>query len=480
MRGDRWLGILAAGQLLLATGCPGLFAGGVRPPRSLLLISIDTLRADALGSYGSSRDTSPELDRFAAGALRFSAALAPSPWTIPSHASLFTGLDPSVVGADVEHPMSDRALTLAEHLKSQGFATGAVVNTSYLDHKFGFRQGFDEFSHQLEFKDAPKNVDTALAFLTQHRSQRSFFFLHLFDVHGPYLQPAPYDSLFHSSAEADPVIPWLRRIRLHDYLLAKPPVSNLDGLRANYQAGVRRVDAELGRLFRELEQRGLLADVLVVVTSDHGEAFFEQGIWVGHGLFLYEGEVRVPLLVRFPPNAGIAPGIDDTPVSLTDVAPTLLDALGVAPFPQQQGRSLMPLARREASDAEAAVYGVSSNLLSTRYVRTARWKYIEPMRISHDQLFEWHMKPDEDMKGPLRARIPAGPQLYDLAADPGEQRNLVAERPEIAERMQRLVAERSQRSDALRAQLFGDATLAPPDLSPEEKQQLREMGYSHD
>lgn len=474
----RWIGaVVSALALAGAVQC----SGPLRPAASVLLISIDTLRPDALSSYGNQRETSPRLDAFAREGVLFRQAVAASPWTIPSHSSMLTGLDPDVVGADVERKIPPGVVTVAEVFQAHGFATGAVVNGPFLDRHYGFDRGFDEFvALDAESKAAPEAIDRTIEFFERHAGGRRFFFLHLLDVHAPFDPPPPYDGLYVDPDGArDDVIPYLRKLHYHDYLwtapVEQPP--SLAALRARYDAGVARVDAELGRLFDSLRSSDAWDEALIVVTSDHGEAFFEHGIWVGHGLFLEQSEVAVPLLVKSPASWRIAPRETDTLAVLTDLAPTLLDAAGLPRIADAQGKSLVPtlqIDRAPRRECDGAVFLDSSNT-STGALRTARYKYIAPMGKSVAEVLDWHLLPDSEVRSTLTQRIRAGAQLYDLFADPGEHVDIAASRPEIAARFAKCLADHSARGEIRAAGILH----APGkvELSDEDEAKLRELGY---
>lgn len=474
---------LAAGLVLLLMLGPLLACNSsgsetsLRPPL-VLLISIDTLRPDVLGSYGSQRPNSPHLDEFARDSVRFRRAYAPSPWTIPSHASLMTSLEPDAVGAHAAEPVPDAALTLPEVFAEQGFATGAVVNTIYLDRKYGFDQGFDEFEHHLGRKDAPESIARALDFLLQHGGRPRFFFLHLFDVHAPYLHPPPYDAPPESdTGQPDEDILFLRRVHYHDHLPSLSEVASVAALRARYEAGVNRVDDLLGGLFDALRDLGLYDDALILITSDHGEAFFERRVWVGHGLFLHESELRIPMFLKLPSRRDLEGTVVETPVSLLDVAPTLLDALGLEIPDRFEGHSLIPLVEDPAIAPRfrRPIRATSSNTGGTSSLHDGRWKYIQPLALAEAEVIERHLKPEPEVRSDLADRISGGARLYDLHRDPEEKINLISEHPEIARGLARALDEHHQAAARRRAQLRrGEGGVI---LTPDEKARLRALGY---
>jgi arylsulfatase A-like enzyme len=440
------------------------------PPRVIVLISIDTLRADALGSYGNSHGATPYLDSLAADGVRFAQAFAQSPWTIPSHASLLTSLYPPVAAATAHRALPPSAITLPEVLRDAGYETGAIVNVDYLGRKFGFDQGFDEFHERLIHRGAAGAVDAALAFLQRSPARRVFLFLHVFDVHGPYADGPRAGA----AGEPDATIRYLQRIRYHDYLQLDR-FEHLADVRAAYDAGVRRVDVELGRLFADLRRRGLYDEALIVVTADHGEAFFEHRIWVGHGLFLYDNELRIPMILKLPARYGAAGTVVDTPASLVDVMPTIMEVAGLASAPSVQGHSLLAFVNTRPADRR--LLGHSTNTGYTEFVRSQRWKFIGPVREEISTVMALHLKPDDSVTEELAARIAAGPQLYDLTTDPGETVNVAAEHPDVVEAMEQLLAAQRRRNALHRERFLAGGTPTAVDLTVDDHERLRQLGY---
>ena len=421
---------MSRGLRALAAGLAGLAAGaacGARPSappraeaRNLVLITIDTLRADRLGCYGNRSVETPNLDRMAREGAMAEQASVHVPLTRPSHVSIFTGLHPADHGIrdNVSPALRPEVPTLAEVLHASGFRTAAFVSSIVLSRQSGLNRGFDEYSDRFEADtDDARFLNTiqkrgdgptaeALAWLEAQGPGRFFVWLHLYDPHDPYEPPEPY------------------RARYAD----RP-----------YDGEVAWSDELVGRVETALERLGRRGDTLLVVTSDHGEGLDEHGEAV-HGYFVYETTLRVPLLFRGP---GITPGtrVQATARSI-DLLPTLLELVGVAPPPaaRRPGRSLAAVLRGGAQLPETATYAESLTprlhygWSDLRALREGRWKYILAPR----------------------------PELYDLQADPAETRNLVT-------------AE-SARADSLRTRLAGlvaqeraapspDAAAAvPPDL----------------
>jgi choline-sulfatase len=368
--------------------------GGAPPPaaaRNLVLVTIDTLRADRLGCYGNRSVETPNLDRMSReGAMAVQSSVH-VPLTRPSHVSIFTGLHPAEHGIrdNVSPGLRPDVPTLAEVLHASGFRTGAFVSSIVLSRQSGLNRGFDEYSDRFEADgDDARFLNTiqkrgdgptaeAVTWLESQGPGRFFVWLHLYDPHDPYEPPEPY------------------RARYAD----RP-----------YDGEVAWSDELVGRLDAALERRGRRADTLLVVTSDHGEGLEEHGEAV-HGYFVYETTLRVPLLFRGP---GIAPGtrVNATARSI-DLLPTLLDLVGVAgPRPARlPGRSLAAVLRGGAQLPDTATYAESLTprlhygWSDLRALREGRWKYILAPR----------------------------PELYDLETDPGETRNLAATEPARAE-----------------------------------------------
>lgn len=453
-------------------------AGTAGLPSLVALISIDTLRADALSCYGNERVATPNLDALARDGVRFAHAIAQDSWTIPSHASLLTSLYPVASGARADRMLPARAVTLAEVLRAQQFATVGIVNHEYLSDKRGFNHGFDEFHQPFLEKGASTTITMALDAIRRRKHTPLFLFLHLFDVHGPY--PSPRADLPLSSVDGDMRL--IRLTHLHDYLHPER-YRSVAAMQAAYESGVPPVDAELGRLFSELKRLGLYGDALLVVVADHGEGFFEHGVHIGHGLFAYDTDVAVPMIFKFPRGLGAGTVVQSI-ASLVDVLPTILNALGFPALPTAQGESLLPRITEQANESAGddglggtVAYGYTSNTGYTAFVRTARWKYIEPPRSDVEEVISLHLKAAPEAIAELRGRIPTGAQLYDLQADPGEHRNVVEEYPAIVNTLRTMAMAQRQRDEEHRVRFHLGAAQRKVTPSDAEREQLRRLGY---
>ena len=436
---------------LPAPSGPPSRTGGPRPPQ-VLLISVDTLRADFIGALGGEAAT-PAFDRLAADGEVFTHHYATAGWTKPSHAGLLTG-EPAAVHrvAGADDRIDPVATTLAERFRRAGFLTAGIVHDCvWLNAKFGFSRGFDSY-RSVKWGAAPI-ARAAADWMAGHRDQPFFFFLHTFDVHSdftvlPYEGPGVTRA---TVAERFGVAGYgCRWGRCASDLLEEidrghvaPIPGEGDILRFLYGKGVEGVDAALGRLLAALDAAGLYDGMLIAVTSDHGESLLEHGRTT-HGNW-WQQVVRVPLIVKWPRGAGSgAPGgRREAPTSALDVAPTLLAAAGVA-ADDLPGADL----RSRAPDRPAVVEN------GWHAIVVGSWKGVA------------------DVEG-------SGPQLYDLAADPGEAVNLIDQRPEVARLLASRLADYLAAGERRAARLRGAAATVPNamPLSDEERERLRALGY---
>lgn len=410
----------------------GSIAGGVlwyvrsTPPLNVLLITLDTTRADRLGCYGYSLAKTPVLDRLAQQGVLFERAYAPVPLTLPSHASMLTGLYPPEHGL---HNNGQAALppglpTLATELQAAGYETGAFVAAFVLNHKFGLQQGFKTYNDDLsqaeaglhghhQYRDANLVINAALTWL-QPRSRKPFLcWVHLFDPHFPYLT---HEDRFGEEFKDRP-----------------------------YDAELAYVDKQIDRLITNLRESGALQNTLIVIVGDHGESLGEHGE-LSHSMTLYDATLRVPLLVVSPNERGRGHRVAE-PVSLVDLTPTVLDRLGLRPLPHVSGRSLRPALRGEPLTvipcyAETDEPYQTGHWSPQRALITSQWKYI---------------------------RSPQA-ELYDLMADPRELNNLATE---SRDQLLKLEEELTSWEERMNQRLTGNVT-----LSEQERRTLRSLGYA--
>lgn len=393
MRPRRWRGLALVGVTALLACTP-------EPrPSNVLVYLVDTLRADHLGLYGYGRDTSPQLDAFARDAVVYDAAYTPASWTRPATATLLTGRYPLAHGAITRANALDPGIPLlGEYLGRAGFATAAFVTNVNVLPVWGFGRGFDDFydidSETWRARSDQVN-EVVLEYLDAHPAERFFYYVHTRDPHEPYEPPPPFDSLW--------------------------PPGDENPERDLYDAEIRANDAAFGELLDALRERGLYDDTVIVFTSDHGEELHDRGK-LGHGFSLFEEAVRIPLVVKYPGNAGAGMRVEP-PVSLVDVVPTLLAALGAGPPQDPDGIDL-----RSAALAEPRALFFDLNLLlkGTRHVMDA-------VLLGRHKLVE---------------TVEPAPQsaLFDLANDPGERADAAPHAAGLASHMEGVLG--SFRSEA--------------------------------
>ncbi|MDP8256057.1 MAG: sulfatase [Candidatus Alcyoniella australis] len=424
---------------------------------SVLLISIDTLRADHLGCYGYCPPTSPKIDALSSEAVLFEQAVSLSPYTLPSHVSMLSGLNPLVHGVTtLDKRMPESMTLLSEVFAAAGFDTGAAVSNFLLGPTYGFAQGFAVYDF---FPDRTAEVAAAAAqrFYEQRAgAQRpSFFFLHLMDPHFPYTAPPQQRAMFNGAdaADFDQSLPFFEfRDR---YRRAEPGVRH--ELVAAYDAEIRYTDEVLGGLLDQLKQLGLYDSMLIVVTSDHGEEFWEHG-GLGHSVTLYDEVLHVPLIVRLPGAASAGLRIE-TQVRLSDLTATLAAKAGTAMPGQAEGRDLSSLiAGRGPSGLSVPALAMTDLFGPPRYSRrTTGLKWISSSRFQ------------------LGAEEDSFPErMFDLALDPGELRNLA---PEQSAAVATLAAQARAEIEALTQLGTTIGREAAPKLDPLTRQRLKALGY---
>ncbi len=412
---------------LIGLGLAGAWWATTRAPSgplNVVVITLDTLRADRLGAYGYAAARTPHLDGLARAGARFDDAVSASPITGPAHAGLMTGRYAARLGVrdNATTPLPESALTLAEMLAAGGYDTGGFIGAFILDRPYGFAQGFQTFDgfprvdsgHEANAERPGADVvDRALQWLSARTGERPFFlWVHLYDPHAPYAAPAPYAAEF----------------------AAQP-----------YDGEVAYTDAQVGRLLDALRARGVMDRTAVFALADHGESLGEHGE-DEHGVFLYEPVVRVPWLVSGP---GIGAGrvVTDQVRSL-DLPPTVMSAAGL-PVPQGlDGMDLMPLLRGEARASTPAAYAEAFyprfhyGWSELRAVRADGWKVIDAPR----------------------------PELYNLRDDPRELSNLYEAQRALADRM---IAEATR----LDREFTGGAPVEAVQPDPDTMERLRSLGY---
>ncbi len=460
------------------------FAGAdaVAPARdhlpNVILVVMDTTRADHLSVYGYARNTTPHLQAFSEEAMRYAHAIAPAPWTLPSHASMFTGLLPTEHGASYHprdasghttRPLPEAATTLAETLELHGYDTGGVVgNWVMLNRQYGMSQGFHYYDDRRRaslktvepdtlapsqwlcglYQHVAGRADTArsaeevnesvFAWLDRPRNKPFFLFVNYLDPHHPYESHAEFAERLHTTSSGP-------RHAREAIIPNRVPADQWDAV-ARYDEEIAYLDACLGRLFAKLKADGLYDSSLIVVTADHGEAFGEHGYFY-HSNSLYEEEIWVPLLIRYP--GGRPRGVLRKTTSLVALSETILAHVGI---------ETTPSARHRMHNPDEAIV---SELHHTE------------RRADHDE--PWISRTiyvDGNTKVIIDATQDGATEVYDLTRDPLETRNVFGERPALAAdadaRLQKVVA------DARSRQMRPNQTAM---ISDELIRQLQTLGY---
>lgn len=372
-------------------------------PLNVILITVDTLRADHLGVYGYPKNTSPNLDRFAKESLVFRHAYAHYPATVPSLSCLMTSHYAHETKALTnEYTLPPEAVTLAEILKAKGYRTGAVVSNMILLHDSGLNQGFDEYDDDMEGKtvlglerNAEHTTRKAIAWLERTQKEKFFLWLHYMDPHGPYTPPAPYDTMFVAQRPSGEV-----PLPVNEGLSGKGGIPEYQVLGdhrdpdyyiAQHDGEIRYCDYWLGELLQTIRKLGLLQNTLIVFTADHGEGLGEHDYYFDHTDYLYDELLHVPLIIRFPGSGGESREVERL-VGQIEVLPAVLRSLSIASSEQFEGSGTLD------GGPEAPVFAET-------YYRKAKWTlFTQGLKlIQGREAFE----------------------LYDRRADPGEQRNIL-------------------------------------------------------
>jgi arylsulfatase A-like enzyme len=456
--------------LLLAGGA----AAGVRchlqprTPPNVVLISIESLRPDHLEVYGGPRPTMVHLDALAADAVVYENAHSVTSWTLAAHGSLFTGLYPTAHQAvGPLDTLGDAYTTMAEILGAHGYQTAGVASGPYLRREFNLAQGFAHYDDALASLDDraahgdvtnPRLLTAVETFLQTVRdpARPLFLFVYFWDPHYDYIPPAPYDTLF-VGPESTPCD--VTNYVVGTNIRADSPTGHLDYVRAQYDGELRWTDEHLGRLFTLLRTHRLWDDTVVIVTSDHGEEFFEHGT-KGHKNNLFVESIHIPLVVKYEAARALR-GRDGRPASLVDVLPTVLDVTGVpAPAPLH-GRSLL---ERHPSPERPIYFELVSMWFDLQKRETTKRRWVG-VQQGDRKLIEVSAGGAEGTRR----------MLFDRAADPGERKNLLdGGSPAQADDLAASLAAWEQDMLATRAGFQAGGSIP---LTPEQREQLRALGY---
>ena len=450
---DRQLDLTFAMTTTGADGAAAGFAawGGVqlvvagrepRPP-NVVLIAIDTLRADRLSAYGHDRQTSPNIDRWAKErAVLFEQVVAPSPWTLPSFISIFTGLDAVRHGANYHLPARSGLEMLAETLAGQGYETAAWTGGGYLGPAHGLHQGFESLTYHLGPKadELAANIEPAIDWLGSRRDRPFFLLFHTYEVHDPYFQRQPFYDRFAERSGLPPipsdwVAPRRRPPQPDDgFMVSRELMMSPDrgrswqqvppelraGVADRYDAGIAHADEQIGRLLDAIEEHGHASRTVVILTSDHGEALGERGLG-GHS-YLDDFNLMVPLIIAAPSASWPAGKRVPQQVRSVDIVPTVRELVGLEAGEELDGESLVPLVhgRTTAGDRLAWSYAAISNRGVALRLPTVKYLF------------------NNTAARPIFAQE----RLFDLARDPQELDDIADQRPADAARFRRLVRRR--------------------------------------
>ena len=397
-------------------------------PSNVVVITIDTLRADHVGCYGDKEIKTPNIDALAQEGIRFERAFTPVPVTLPAHTALFTGTYPLRSGM---HDFADNKLnpsqpTLASVLKAKGYTTGAVIGSAVLDSRFGLNHGFDFYYDHFDFSRLQESnldemerpgdavADQAIEWLDQNYRKKFFLWMHLYDPHYPYRPPSPYSEEYKD----------------------RP-----------YDGEIAFADSQVGRLIRELKDKGVYQNTLIVLTGDHGESLGEHGEKT-HGFFIYNATLHIPVVIRLPgsPAARTVFAL----ISLPDLMPTVLSYLKIDVPSEVQGRDLLPFLDDNHIESNTSLYAetflprLHFNWSELRGAETANYHFIDAPK----------------------------PELYDLSKDPGETNNLFSQKKAVAEEM------RAKLTALIQQYGTGQELAQKTGLDPALMERLKSLGYA--
>lgn len=465
---------LAAAAMLIVLSCAP--AG---PAPGVILIVVDAMRADHLGAYGYERDTSPHMDALAAKGVVFENTITQASFSGPSYATILTGKLPQEHGVR-DHPRvldDDANETLAEAATRQGFRTAGFVAHSFLDRRWKYDQGFQDYQKPRPVRGrhghtppAERVVDAAIDWLEHITPEQPFFvFVQLQEAHMPYLPPAPHDTLFGEGLPGTRAMRDIvdKKVNRGELMFSFRELgyddADLAGAIALYDGEIRYADEQLGRLFDVLESAGRLDTTVIAITADHGESLGEQDLYFHHDMSLYEPVARVPLIVHAP---GKLPANTRTAgqVRLVDLVPTLAELAGIDPPRGVSGQSMVPVVRGEKPGPVA--------FAENQPFKAERADYPHYRVEVPGVAGKWRMVRTNSAK---LIRIPTADgitwELYDLETDPEERVNLHGQRPELE----------SELRDLLEAHLAADPNMTDEPVEPElddaTREQLRSLGY---
>jgi arylsulfatase A-like enzyme len=419
--------------LLVLLALAVMVAGCGRGPNlNVVIITIDTLRADHLSCYGYHKQTSPMIDAFAREAILFEETLCQSSQTLPSHASIFLGTNPRTHKAiSHESPVDTELTTLAEMLKARGYRTGAFISSHALDSEYQLDQGFDTYwevhkehsykeRREAKQREQDPTTEAALGWLRNEAGSGFMLWIHWFQPHRPYDPPAgyleKYVGAYTGTASSDPdfiMKVWRDRIDL--------PEEDVQHLIDRYDGEVAYADAQVGRIVDELEGQGLLDNTIVIITADHGEILYEHEYYFGHDIALYDECLLIPLIL-YAPGLEAAGRRVKSQVQTLDIMPTVLDLLEMRWPDDLEGKSLLPF-------IEGGGEATSEYYFSETFPFPEKCAPRHAVRTADSKLIWKETKTGSMTK-----------EFYDLASDPGETVNLYTDQDQRAARLDSVLA----------------------------------------
>ena len=430
---------------------------------NIVLISLDTLRPDRLGCYGSIQHTSPHMDKLASQGILFLNARAQSSWTLPSHMSLFTSLYPSFHQVmTTDHCLSSHLITLTQILKKNGFKTAAFTEGGNLFKIYGFGRGFDIYGEKS--RDIEVTFDQATGWLRSEAKEGKFFlFIHTYENHTPYLRNTLADP--NKRGRFGDTLPVDQQLFDIMYGRLLPTPQEKEYVNSLYDSGVLYADSYVGKLLHVMEELDLMESTTLIILSDHGEDLWDHSISPAHGVTLYEDQLRVPLIIydsKLPNQLKIG-----APVQLIDILPTLL-AIQQIPIPLHlQGENLLPLIYAKKASVKKTHFSEGTDYGPNRIaVIKDNYKYItipKPSEVKRGL----SLKKLSELEPGLEEHA-----LFNLKDDPSEKNNLICKEPEKAQELQRIIE---------REYLAKSRNLKPislmQNLLEKEKQRLKSLGY---
>jgi arylsulfatase A-like enzyme len=424
---------------------------------NLLIITIDTLRADRLGCYGYSRDTSPTIDRLAEEGTMFTNVYGQRGLTWPSLTSIMTALYPKTHGVlNNQQPLDGKYITLAEILKNLGYRTGAFLANFY----YAPNRGFD-IKKGGEIGELDKTVTRdAVEWLDgiDPENDKFFMWVHYKNPHDPYEPPQPFRSYFDSTYTGpfNGSRPVLDSIYVNKINLSERDIFHLNAL---YDAEIRSTDSYIARLLDRLEQKGLANNTLIVFSSDHGEELYERNHYFFHSCSMYDNVLRLPLIMKFPKVIAAGKVIKNQIESI-DITPTILQFLKVPLRSEFEGRSVLNLLfEQNGSDSWFPAFAERASAIFS--IRTPQWKYI----YNPDNYHTYCSRSDDDEGS---GYLIAAEELYDIQTDPHERNNVVAQYPDVARDLRGQIIEWLSTNKVQHKQF---------ELTKEAEERLRALGY---